>query len=378
MQDFSVDLFRGTVSSIMNVLLLFILAKPKYSKRITICVITCVFLIDILTSVYFYINNDLTSLAKFNVFLFASHIIVLKPFVKNGFIPWIFNCLTAINIFFMIVFISYHLCDFFPYPYYSNTIIRFMLYSLIIGLFYKFVSPFYQQIMEYWKMYLVLVISMFLNFMYYILSTDDIEEMLTDKFMPLSLLILLSVLIYITIFYFQQKSITYYLIRKEQQHYKELAYLDTLTGVQNRNGYERYMSEMLKMSHDSFCIGIYDINNLKAANDSLGHEVGDKLISDASRIICKAFKNSAIFRIGGDEFVSVSPNVSEKEIEIQHNEMLHLLKEYNIINPYNIDLDIAFGYTLQSAPFSVDKLFAEADSNMYRNKMSMKNVNTDS
>lgn len=53
MQDFSVDLFRGTVSSIMNVLLLFILAKPKYSKRITICVITCVFIVEILTSVYF-------------------------------------------------------------------------------------------------------------------------------------------------------------------------------------------------------------------------------------------------------------------------------------------------------------------------------------
>lgn len=116
------------------------------------------------------------------------------------------------------------------------------------------------------------------------------------------------------------------------------------------------MSEMLKMSHYCFCIGIYDINNLKAANGSLGHEVGDKLISDASRIICKAFKTAQYFELVEMNLFPVSPNVSEKEIEIQHNEMLHLLKEYNIINPYNIDLDIAFGYTLQSAPFSVDKL----------------------
>lgn len=376
MQDFSADLLRGTVSGIMNALLLFVLAKPKYSKCVTTCVIACVFLVDILTSVYFYTNNDLTALAKFDILLFAGLIIILKPFVKDGIFPWIFNCLTAMNIFVIIVFISYNLCDFFPYPYYSNSIIRLILYSVIIGLFYKFVSPFYQQVMENWKMYLLLVISMFLNFMYYILSSDDIEEMLTDKFIPISLLILMCVLIYITIFYFQQKSIANYFLRKEKQRYQELAYMDTLTGVQNRNGYESYISNMLKMSYDSFCIGIYDVNNLKAANDSLGHEVGDRLIADASRIICTAFKSSAVFRIGGDEFVSVSINASEKEIEIQHNEMLCLLKEYNSMSPYNIDLNIAFGYALQGTPFSFDKLFAEADSNMYTNKMSMKNTQT--
>lgn len=372
MQDFSADLLRGSVSSIMNALLLFALAKPKYSKCVTSCVIACVFLVDILTSVYFYVNHDLTTLAKFDVFLFAGLIIILKPFVKDGIFPWVFNCITAMNLFVIIVFISYHLCDFFPYPYYSNSIIRLLLYIVIIGLFSKFVSPFYQQVMENWKMYLLLVISIFLNFMYYILSSNDIEEMLTEKFTPMLLLIFMCGLIYITIFYVQQKSIANYLLRQEKQHYKELAYMDTLTGVQNRHGYESYLSNILKQSYNSFCIGIYDVNDLKAVNDSLGHEVGDKIIFDASRIICTAFKNSTVFRVGGDEFVSVSINGSEKEIETQHNEMLRLLKDYNSASPYPVDLNIAFGYALQCAPFSVDQLFAEADSNMYRNKMSMK------
>lgn len=374
MQDFSADLLRGTVTSIMNTLMLFVLAKPKYSKHFTAFIILFVFLADLFTSIYFYSTNNLTALAKFDILLFFGTMIFLKPFVQDRIFPWIFNCITTMNICFIVVFISYHLCDFFPYPFYSNTFIRIMLYSIIIGLFYRYVSPFYQQVMENWKIYLLLVIIIFLNFAYYILSADDIEQMLTYQFTPMLLLIFLCILVYLSIFYFQQKLIANYILRMEKQHFQELAYLDPLTGVQNRLGYESYLSNIQRMSCENFCIGIYDINDLKAANDSLGHETGDMLIADASRIICKAFKSSAVFRIGGDEFVSVSINSSENEVEAQYNEMLCLVKQRNSMNPHPIDLSIAFGYSLQSSPFSIEKLFSEADRNMYKNKNSMKNA----
>lgn len=372
MEDFGADLLRGSVSSIMNAVLLFVFSKPKYSKKVIVSVITGIFLVEIMTSVYFYSINDLTSLARFDVFLFLSFVIILKPFVKQGIFPWVFNNLTVMNLFVVIVFISYHLADFFPYPYYSNTMIRLVLYCLIIRLFLKYVSPFYHQVMENWKIYFFLVLSMFLNFVYYIISADDIEQMLSDQFVPIILLILMCSLIYITIFYFQQKSIANYILREEQQHYKMLAYMDTLTGVLNRNGYESYIENKLKTNYDSFCIGIYDINNLKVVNDSFGHEAGDKLISDASRIISKAFRSSTIFRIGGDEFVSVSINVAEGEIETQYHEMLCLLAEYNNVSNTNIAMDIAFGYAIDNYPVSVDELFAKADSNMYANKIKIK------
>ena len=75
------------------------------------------------------------------------------------------------------------------------------------------------------------------------------------------------------------------------------------------------LENKLQMNYDNFLIGVFDINNLKAVNDSLGHEVGDDFIFEASRIICTAFRNSTIFRIGGDEFVSVSINMLNNEIE---------------------------------------------------------------
>lgn len=372
MHDFSADLLRGCVSSIMNAALLFVLARPKYSRRINIFALVCVLLVNILMSIYFYCINDLTSLAKASIFIYLGLIIFMKPLIKDGIFQWMFNCLTAMNIFIMIVFISYHLAGFFPYPPYFNSIIRILLYVLIIGMFCKFVSPFYQKVMENWRIYFFLVLSMSLNFIYYIVSTDDIVSMLSDKFMPMLLLTIMCIFLYITIFYFQHKSIASYLLQEEKQHYKDLAYMDTLTGVLNRNGYENYTANKLQMSYDNFIIGVFDINNLKVVNDSLGHEIGDTFIFEASRIICTAFRNSTIFRIGGDEFVSVSINMLDNDIETQHREMLDLLCEYNSKSSYPIDLGIAFGYALQDAPVSVEELFTKADRNMYVNKMDMK------
>jgi diguanylate cyclase (GGDEF)-like protein len=50
---------------------------------------------------------------------------------------------------------------------------------------------------------------------------------------------------------------------------------------------------------------VFDINNLKVTNDTLGHEAGDELIKSACAIICKQFKHSPVFRIGGDEFAAI-------------------------------------------------------------------------
>lgn len=50
---------------------------------------------------------------------------------------------------------------------------------------------------------------------------------------------------------------------------------------------------------------VFDINNLKIINDTLGHDFGDILIIDSCKLICKVFKRSPVYRIGGDEFVVI-------------------------------------------------------------------------
>ena len=56
---------------------------------------------------------------------------------------------------------------------------------------------------------------------------------------------------------------------------------------------------------DPFAVAVCDVNGLKAINDTLGHQAGDKLIREASMLICNTFKHSPVYRVGGDEFVVI-------------------------------------------------------------------------
>ena len=57
-----------------------------------------------------------------------------------------------------------------------------------------------------------------------------------------------------------------------------LAYRDLLTGVKNRTAYLEAgtkMDEMIRLKKPEFALAVFDVNNLKAVNDALGHEFGD-------------------------------------------------------------------------------------------------------
>ena len=87
------------------------------------------------------------------------------------------------------------------------------------------------------------------------------------------------------------------------------AYRDGLTGVKNKLA---YIDSLRQLELDStaealanYGVAVFDINDLKLTNDTKGHEAGDKLIKNACAIICKQFKHSPVFRIGGDEFAAI-------------------------------------------------------------------------
>ena len=87
------------------------------------------------------------------------------------------------------------------------------------------------------------------------------------------------------------------------------AYRDGLTGVKNKLA---YIDSLRQLELDptaetlaNYGVAVFDINDLKLTNDTKGHEAGDKLIKNACAIICKQFKHSPVFRIGGDEFAAI-------------------------------------------------------------------------
>ena len=89
-------------------------------------------------------------------------------------------------------------------------------------------------------------------------------------------------------------------------------YVDPLTSVRNKTGYTDYINTIQERLRSGAITGLaicmFDCDNLKYINDRFGHKMGDEYLKTASRLICGIFQHSPVFRVGGDEFISVLQN----------------------------------------------------------------------
>lgn len=93
------------------------------------------------------------------------------------------------------------------------------------------------------------------------------------------------------------------------------AYVDALTGVGNRAAFDRAL-EVYWSRGKPFVNAFVDIDNLKSCNDRFGHSEGNRYIKTVCAYLRECCKRpEEIFRIGGDEFVVLSPVASESEME---------------------------------------------------------------
>lgn len=88
------------------------------------------------------------------------------------------------------------------------------------------------------------------------------------------------------------------------------SYEDALTQMNNRDKYEERVNDLEVNKPRSLGVAFVNINGLKDTNDLIGHKAGDKLIKKVARNISKVFEENA-FRIGGDEFVMIVPDVEQ-------------------------------------------------------------------
>ena len=84
-------------------------------------------------------------------------------------------------------------------------------------------------------------------------------------------------------------------------------YIDALTHVKNKGAFSADVEQLQAQMADrrgqmSFGIVMFDCDDLKLVNDQYGHGKGDEYLKTASRVICRVFQHSPVYRIGGDEF----------------------------------------------------------------------------
>ena len=86
---------------------------------------------------------------------------------------------------------------------------------------------------------------------------------------------------------------------------------DPLTGLNNRLAYDEII-EHLRGKGISIGVGFLDINGLKWINDTLGHDMGNKAIQKVCLILKEHIEQQFVYRISGDEFVVIWPDVDYK------------------------------------------------------------------
>jgi len=209
------DLLRAIVTDIMLILLLCTMATPKYkSKWVYVLVTVTVLAVNIGANYYFYLAQNYTAVFYIDLIMLVAIGIGLKPLFRDKMMQWCFSYLTMLNIYAAVVFLSYILCDFFPNPYYAIVFLRFVFFSVIAFVFHKWVSQLYRKVLDYWHIYFLPVVSLFLCFLGYFFG-GDIEERLYNNFLPLILLVLLGLSIYIGIIHSLKALTREYAIREE-------------------------------------------------------------------------------------------------------------------------------------------------------------------
>lgn len=98
---------------------------------------------------------------------------------------------------------------------------------------------------------------------------------------------------------------------------KKQADIDFLTNIYNRATAEKHITEMVSKESDSTALHAFlicDLDNFKAINDTLGHQMGDKTLVDTAEILKNSFRKTDIIgRLGGDEFIVLMCNVESLE-----------------------------------------------------------------
>lgn len=156
--------------------------------------------------------------------------------------------------------------------------------------------------------------------------------------------------------------------------YHELAMKDSLTGLFNRNAYDRWVTKNHKFQGTA--IIAFDLNDLKKCNDTLGHEAGDKYIKDASALLAKVYETTGqCYRIGGDEFCVIIENADETWIENSFKELERLEYAYNQTSEV-VKMQIAYGYAVFDEKMDVDveNTRDRADMIMYKKKQLKKGI----
>lgn len=166
---------------------------------------------------------------------------------------------------------------------------------------------------------------------------------------------------------------------KSEEKISYMAHHDDLTGLPNR----RFFHEMLGQALDAamknkamLAVLLLDLDRFKMINDTLGHIKGDLLLAEVAKRLRNCIGNEGtVFRMGGDEFTILLPQIYHPEVATQWAR--NIIESFKIafkINDYEFDVTASIGISYYPHDgYDINSLMIHADTAMFRAKEQGKN-----
>ncbi len=160
--------------------------------------------------------------------------------------------------------------------------------------------------------------------------------------------------------------------KKMSNSFLKFAYNDIMTGALNKKAMKTYCAFVAeKMMPEKVSVIIFDIDFFKSYNDHYSHIQGDealKLVAESVIIVLEKF-DQYLFRFGGEEFVTILPDIAEQEALLIANELLHAVRNAAIARddlPNQSMVTASFGVACGTSEALSDfSLIAKADKQLY-------------
>lgn len=166
---------------------------------------------------------------------------------------------------------------------------------------------------------------------------------------------------------------------KSQQQLAHLAEYDSLTGLANRRLFYKMLPSMIsraKRFNHKIALLFVDIDNFKSINDTLGHVVGDLLLSQVAERLKQSIRESdSVVRLSGDEFIVIlEGELSTEDISLVAKKLINEMGKpfqlnHQIVHS-SVSVGIAVAPDVSSDP---NELVKAADVAMYNAKSSGRN-----
>lgn len=176
---------------------------------------------------------------------------------------------------------------------------------------------------------------------------------------------------------------SYWITHFNFKAFKNVADMDELTGILNRQSGLRRLGEIYRHSRQSgsdFVVCFVDVNNLKLVNDRYGHHEGDRMIKAIATCLDSSLRDGDyVCRLGGDEFLICFSNCGFADAQKAWTRIGSELDRINFSDDFKYRVSVSHGLVAYSEnrKLNLKELIAKADAVMYEQKKRFKQtINT--